>query len=101
MTITVTITRRTAILVLAAISALVFVATVAGCSQKQQEQFRDAPTIGHDKTAVELYDDADGFSNWAEKCDGHGNRVFVAFHGDSTYAAITAIKDSTCPVTKP
>lgn len=28
-------------------------------------------------------------------------RVFIAFHGDSAYAAITAIKDSTCPVTKP
>lgn len=101
MSITITITRRTAVLLLAAVAGLIFLAFVAGCSQKQQEPFRDAPTSGHDKAPVELYEDADGFSNWAEKCDGHGNRVFVTFHGDSAYAAITAIKDSTCPVTKP
>lgn len=97
MTITINITRRTAMLLLAAAGALVLLATVAGCSQKQQEQFRDAPTSARDTSAVEMYDNADGFSNWSEKCDRHGNRVFVAFHSDSAYAAITAIKDATCP----
>lgn len=94
---TITITRRTATLLAVAIAALAFVAFVAGCSQKAQEPFRDAPTSTRDTSPVELYDNADGFSNWSEKCDRHGNRVFVAFHGDSAYTAITAIPDSTCP----
>lgn len=93
---TVTITRRTATL-LAAVAVLLVVAFGAGaCSQKQQEQFRDAPTSTRDKSAVELYDNADGYTNWSEKCDKHGNRVFVAFHNDGAYAAIAAIKDPTC-----
>jgi hypothetical protein len=70
----------------------------SACSQKQAEQFKDAPTGVRDTSAVEVYDNGDGFSNWSEKCDRHGNRVFVAFHGDGTFAAITAVKDSTCPV---
>ena len=98
---TITITRRTLTAIAAALVLLAVALGIGACTQKQQEQFRDAPTAGHDKAAVELYDNADGFSNWSEKCDGHGNRVFVAFHGDSSYGAITAIKDSTCPVTKP
>jgi hypothetical protein len=96
MTLTINITRRTAILMLAAIGALLLVTFVAGCSQKQQEQFKDAPTGARDTTPVEVYDNGDGFSNWSEKCDKHGNRVFVAFHSDGAYAAITAIKDPTC-----
>jgi hypothetical protein len=94
---TITITRRTATLLVAAIAALAFVAFVAGCSQKQQEQFRDAPTSTRDRSPVELYDNADGFSNWSEKCDRHGFRVFVAFHNDGSYAAMTAQPDPTCP----
>jgi len=94
---TVTISRRTAILVLAAVAAVLFVIGVSGCSQKQQEQFRDAPTSTRDRSPVELYDNADGFSNWSEKCDHHGFRVFVAFHQDGSYAAMTAQPDPTCP----
>lgn len=94
---TITIRRRTAVLILAVAAAFVFVATVSGCTQKAREPFRDAPTSTRDTSPVELYDNADGFSNWSEKCDRHGNRVFVAFHGDSAYTAITAIPDPTCP----
>ena len=38
----------------------------------------------------------DGFNNFAEKCDDHGNRVFVIFHGDGTYGSVFAMKDPTC-----
>ena len=88
-----TITRRKAVLLLAAVAALIFIATVAGCSQKAREQFRDAPVSSRDAGAAEVYDDPDGFSNFSEKCDFHGNRVIVAFHGDSPYAAVAAIPD--------
>jgi hypothetical protein len=38
----------------------------------------------------------DGFSNVATKCD-HGNRLYVAFHGDNVYAALTVVaNDPTC-----
>ena len=97
MTITITITRRTAILLLAALTALTLTLLAAGCSQKQQEQFRDAPISTRDRSAAEVYDSPDGFSNWSEKCDHHGNRVFIAFHNDSAYAAIAAIPDPGCP----
>lgn len=94
---TITVTRRAATLI-AAVTVLLAVAFgVGACSQKQQEQFRDAPTSTRDKSAVELYDNADGFSNWSEKCDRHGFRVFVAFHQDGSYAAMAAQPDPTCP----
>ena len=37
-----------------------------------------------------------GFNNFAEKCDDHGNRVFVIFHKDSAYGSVFAMKDPTC-----
>lgn len=95
---TITLTRRTAVLLFTAVAALAFVTTVAGCvKQKQQEPYRDAPTSVRDRSAVELYDNADGFTNWSEKCDRHGFRVFVAFHQNGSYAAMTAQPDPTCP----
>lgn len=94
---TITINRRTAT-VIAAIAVLLAVAFgIGACSQKAQEPFRDAPTSSRDHSAAEVYDMPDGFSNFSEKCDHHGNRVFVAFHSNSAYAAITAIPDPTCP----
>ena len=38
----------------------------------------------------------DGFNNFAEKCDDHGNRVFVVFHSDGAYGSVFAMKDPTC-----
>jgi hypothetical protein len=71
--------------------------TLAGCSQKMQEPFRDAPVSGHQSAPAEVIEMPDGFSNVADKCDGHGHRVYVVFHGDSAYGAVTAISDPTCP----
>lgn len=71
---------------------------LAGCSQKGTEQFRDAPRTGPNVTTpMEVHDAPDGFSNWAEGCDGHGNRVFVIFHNDNPYGSVFALKDATCP----
>jgi hypothetical protein len=96
-TITITVSRRAVILLLVAMTALALTFLAAGCSQKQQEQFRDAPISTRDRSASEVYDSPDGFSNWSEKCDHHGNRVFIAFHSDSAYAAIAAVPDAACP----
>ncbi|TDD95823.1 hypothetical protein [Actinomadura rubrisoli] len=68
----------------------------AGCS-KYMEPFKDAPRSGVDNGApADLIRMPDGFSNAATKCD-HGNRVYVAYHGDSAYAAIAVVPaDPTC-----
>jgi hypothetical protein len=77
-----------ATLVLAALS-------LAGC--KANEPYQDAPVSDRDKSPAEVYDMPDGYSNFAEKCDKHGNRIVVVFHGDGTYAGVTAIpNDPTC-----
>lgn len=86
---------RVVVLALAAVVGAVVVFGTSGC-KKQTEQFRDAPVSDRDRSSAEIYDMPDGFSNFAEKCDRHGNRVYVAFHNDSPYAAIAVVADPTC-----
>ena len=83
----------------AAVAAAIATATLAlatGCS-KYTEPFKDAPRSGNDNGApADLVRMPDGFSNVSTKCD-HGNRLYVAYHGDSGYAAITVVPaDPTC-----
>ena len=77
----------------AAVAAAIATATLAlatGCS-KYTEPFKDAPRSGNDNGApADLIRMPDGFSNAASKCDGP-NRVYVAYHGDSGYAAIAVV----------
>jgi predicted amidohydrolase YtcJ len=75
---------------------IVAAVVLGGCSSKSQEPFKDAPVSGRNQASAEVLTMPDGFSNLAEKCDGHGNRVIVAFHGDGSYAALTAIRDPGC-----
>lgn len=84
--------RRAAAAVLAAVLAL------AGCSAKSVEPFKDAPRSGVDNgQPADLIRMPDGFSNAATKCD-HGNRLYVAYHGDGSYGAIAVVPaDPTCP----
>lgn len=72
-------------------------AIATGCSAKYAEPFKDAPrsTVDNGQPA-DLIRMPDGFSNAATKCD-HGNRVYVAYHGDAGYAAIFVVpQDPTC-----
>ena len=69
--------------------------SLTGC--KATEPFKDAPVGNRVVPDVEVYQNADGFSNVSEFCDKHGNRIVVAFHNDGAYAAITAIPaDPSC-----
>ena len=82
----------------AAIAALIaaVLASAAGCA-KYAEPFKDAPrsTVDNGQPA-DLIRFPDGFSNAATKCD-HGNRIYVAYHGDSPYAAIAVVPaDPSC-----
>lgn len=78
----------------AGLVTLVLVLSAGGCD-KQNEPFKDAPRTGTDNGApADTVRMPDGFSNLATKCD-HGNRIYVAYHGDNTYASIFVVKDDT------
>jgi hypothetical protein len=85
--------RKTALI----LTSLAIVASVGLTGCKATEPFHDAPVSNRWNQPVEVYENADGFSNVAEFCDKHGNRIVVAFHSDGAYAALTAIpNDPSC-----
>ncbi|MCM1977173.1 hypothetical protein [Streptomyces sp. G1] len=83
--------------VLAAAVAAVLLTVLSGCNEKHSEPFKDAPRSGTDNGApADVIRMPDGFSNAATKCD-HGNRLYIAYHGDSPYAAVAVVaQDPTC-----
>ncbi|GAA0641376.1 hypothetical protein GCM10009548_01970 [Streptomyces malaysiensis subsp. malaysiensis] len=83
-----------------AASAALAVALVGGataCDSKYSEPFHDAPRSHQNNNApMDVVNGSDGFSNLGTKCD-HGNRVYVAYHGDEKYAAVAVVpQDPTC-----
>ena len=73
------------------------VVMLSGCGfSKIVEPYNDAPVSGQIHGSAEVGSMPDGFNNFAEKCDNHGNRVFVIFHGDKGYGSVFAMKDPTC-----
>lgn len=88
-------TSRVRRIAAATLAGLAFLA-LSGCA-KFTEPFKDAPRSGVDNgQPADLIRMPDGFSNAATKCD-HGNRVYVAYHGDSPYGAIAVVaNDPTC-----
>ncbi len=65
--------------------------TLAGCGDKFVEPFKDAPrsaVVNNNPAATITM--PDGFSNAGTKCD-NGNRLYVAYHGDSGYAALAVV----------
>lgn len=80
----------------ASLSIAAVIGTSAACSGKAVEPFNDAPVGTQNKAPADGINFPDGFSNVSTKCD-HGNRVYVAFHGDGAYAAIAVVPaDATC-----
>jgi hypothetical protein len=75
--------------------AVVLLST-AGCS-KITEPWNDAKIEHKDDSPAEVYSMPDGFSNFATKCDRHGNRVYVLYHGDNPYGSMTVTpNDPSC-----
>lgn len=73
------------------------IALLGACTGKATEPFKDAPGSGVvNNSPADKITMPDGFSNVTTKCD-HGNRIYVAFHGDLGYAAIAVVpQDPTC-----
>lgn len=70
--------------------------TATGCA-KMTEPWNDAKISGKDDSPAEVYSMPDGFSNFATKCDRHGNRVYVLYHGDNPYGGVTVVPaDPSC-----
>lgn len=67
--------------------------SAASCGgDKASEPYKDAPRSYRDSGyAMSVIRGADGFSNVGTTCDGYGNRVMMAYHGDAVYAAITVV----------
>lgn len=59
----------------------------SACSQKAQEQFKDAPRGARNDDPADILTFPDGFSNVSAKCDGT-TRVYTVFHGDDNRASI-------------
>lgn len=75
----------------AAAATAIGVLLLAGCGDKYTEPFKDAPRSHNDNGApMDVIRMSDGFSNVGAKCDGP-NRVYVAYHGDSKYAALAVV----------
>ncbi|MET9122952.1 hypothetical protein [Streptomyces sp. NPDC004528] len=88
-------TRTRAAIAVAA--ALLGLGALAGCDSKTTEPFKDAPRSHvNNGTPMDVVRGSDGFSNVGTKCD-HGNRLYVAYHGDNPYAAVAVVpQDPTC-----
>jgi len=94
---TIQITRTKLITVIAAALSVLALAVLSGCGLgKITEPYNDAPVSHQIGGPAEVGSMPDGFNNFSEKCDDHGNRVFVIFHGDSAYGSVFAMKDPTC-----
>jgi hypothetical protein len=77
------------------LAAVALAVTLTGCG-KAMEPYNDAPVGTQNTGKADVINFPDGFSNVSTKCD-HGNRVYVAFHADSAYAAIAVVpQDPSC-----
>jgi hypothetical protein len=85
--------KRTLVALAAVLGAVLL--SASSCD-KASEPFKDAERGTTNDKPADTITFPDGFSNAATKCD-HGNRVYVVFHGDSTYGSLAVVpNDPTC-----
>lgn len=71
----------------------VFALGLAACGGQN-----DATVTHRDTSGAEKLDMPDKFDTIANKCDGHGGRVYESQnHGDTKASSLTARVDPTCP----
>jgi ABC-type amino acid transport substrate-binding protein len=75
---------------LAAAGTALLALTLAGCTDKAAEPFKDAPRAATNSGAADIVTMPDGFNNVASKCDGP-NRIYTTYHGDSPYGSIAVV----------
>lgn len=79
------------IITIAATAALSLGLTACGAN--------DAKINSRDRSGAEIHNFPNHFSSVAEKCDGHGHRVFLVDHGSSDKGGggLAVISDPSCP----
>jgi hypothetical protein len=83
---------RNAVCAVAAIAAF-GVATGGGCAGQN-----DATVTHRDNSGAEKLNMPDKFDTIANKCDGHGGRVYESQnHGDTKASGLSSRIDPTCP----
>ena len=89
------LSRKTVRWIAAVLVVLSVGAGAVACGDKFDENFKDAPRSHKDTgNPTDVIRFADGFSNVGTSCDRYGNRVYVAYHGDSAYASIYVLEDA-------
>jgi len=84
--------RRIAFVISAALVAF----GASACMDKATEQFQDAGrTKVTDMTPADDIAMPDGVTNVFSKCVYKGDRLFVAFHADGSYASIFVVPNDT------
>lgn len=79
-----------------ALAGAAMIGAAGGCA-KMSEPWNDAKISVKDDSPAEVYSMPDGFSNVASKCDRHGNRIYVIYHGDNPYGAVEVVPaDPSC-----
>ena len=73
--------------------ALLVSVTLTGCGEKFTEPYKDAERGATNDSKADLVTFPDGFNNVATKCD-HGNRIYVTYHKDAPYGAITVVPNA-------
>lgn len=72
---------------------------LTGCGlESATEPWNDAPVSHKNDGPAEIGSMPDGFANYAEKCDGHGFRVFTTREGSAKGGGkdIAVVADPTC-----
>jgi len=71
-------------------------AGAAGCAGNDTSH-KDSPTGRVDRSRAEVAAMPNDFGNVANKCDGHGHRIFVTTNTDSNPSQLVVLNDPTCP----
>jgi hypothetical protein len=73
---------------------------LVGCQGKTHQSAEARAT---DTTPADVHQMPTGFRNFSEKCDGHGNRVYITSDGGDNgkwASGIAVLRDPTCPTGK-
>lgn len=88
--------RRYGFKALGTLGVALAAAGAVGCAGDDKSH-KDSPTGRVDRTRAEITAMPNDFGNVANKCDGHGHRIFVTTNTDSTPSQLVVLDDPSCP----
>jgi hypothetical protein len=67
---------------------------LAGCGAPERQNAHQTGNV--DRSAAEVLAMPDHYNNVADKCDGHGHRIYVTSNKDQAPSNMVVIDDKTC-----